>query len=295
MREFFLIFIQVITMKLTRLMTVALMATIFSSCTSDGDNNTPGTKFARITEYPITAGSEENFHSNLVYNGAGNVTAYNEASDPGVPVFDLDFEYAGSDNKPVRATYDIARHFFKYNASGKLIQDSILVYDDTPTVPTDYTEIKNISYPSSTLIVVNMTRTHDNGDIDQTIDSLTVDSRGNITQSKFHIPKTGGGFYLSAVYTRQFDDKPNPFGALNIFPMLQPGFQDIYFSMNNRPLLQKNNCTGSTNKYYDEDGNIWMTETITFTHTYDTDGRVRESTAITTGPGFSHRYVYDYE
>ena len=276
-------------------MAIGLLSITLSSCSNESDETDTGSKFVRITEYPQASGEVENFHADLVYNSLGNVTGYNEASSPGTPVFNLNFTYDGTGTKPVKATYDVSQHFFKYDAAGRLAQDSVIVYDPTPTVPTSYTEIRNITYPSPTLMILNTVTMGTPGINNQIIDSLAVDSRGNVTQSKLYTKNAAGDFYLAVLQNWQYDDKPNPFGSLNIFPVLQPGFTDIYFGIRNRSFLQKNNCTAYSLLTY-KDGALIYTESYSFTLSYNSNGTVREAIAVkTAGAGFSYRYVYDYD
>ncbi|RYF86628.1 MAG: hypothetical protein EOO03_11580, partial [Chitinophagaceae bacterium] len=239
------------TRKLKRLTTIALLAIGLSSCSNETGSDDGNSKFIRITEYPSNS-TKENFHADLTYDNMGRLTLYNEVSDPGVPVFGLSFQYSGADTKPISAHYDVSDHYFTYNNAGKLIKDSCITNDGASL---NYTEVKNISYPSSSLILVNRI-VNTSGPIIRSLDSLTLDSRGNVTASNFYAENSLGNLYLALIRSWEYDDKPNPFGALNIFPVLQPGFNDIYFSRANNSFLQKNNCLRTTLILYHENGSI---------------------------------------
>lgn len=277
--------------NLAGLAAVALMTVSFSSCSDENDDDiTP--KFTRITEY-FEGSAVANFHADLSYDGQGRLTLYNEVSDPGTPVYGLSFQYSGTDSKPITAHYDITDHYFTYNADGRLIKDSVLVNDG---IGTDFTEVRLISYPSNFLIVVNSSTTGPGmgGASQLRQDSITTDLRGNATQLKSYQQTPLGTLYLHTFTTWQYDNNKNPFGQLNVFPVFQPGFLDVYFSMSNRLLLQKNNCLSSSSRFYDETGTQLGADGWTFTPVYE-DDKITETVANRTGASDSYRYVFSYQ
>ncbi|MBC7934642.1 MAG: hypothetical protein H7Y86_04685 [Rhizobacter sp.] len=281
-----------ITRKLARLIPIALLAIIIASCSDENDNES-GTKFTRITELSADD-SSENFHTDLSYDNQGRLVLYNEVASPFYPTAALSFGYLGADSKPVSAHYDIADHYFTYNAEGRLIKDSIFTDDG---VSTQYTQVKRISYPSASLIVVNSstTGTGMGGTSQLSIDSINIDIRGNATQLKTYFQNPLNVWYLHTLTTWQYDNNKNPFGELNVFPVFQPGFLNVFFSVMNSLLLQKNNCVSSASIFYEEDGTIIGTDGWSFTPQYNSNDYISETTATRAGSVAHYRYVFSYE
>jgi hypothetical protein len=214
----------------------------------------------------------------------GNLTA------PDSTVF-VNFFYNGTDTLPYRTTDGLATfdYYFYYDSNGKRIKDSTVEFGTTGN-GSDFIKVDYYTYAGSAVYVKSYTNGYIAGSVTYSgNDTLSLDSRGNITSAKvYRLNIFSGGLDTSVINSSIFDNKLSPFTKASSFRVFIFSYNLSYEQSIN--MFTVNNLISNTVNYYQQ--SFSSGQVSNFSNSYTPNGYLKSSIEITdyTGNSTGHEY-----